>query len=266
MLTLDRYNELRPFIEDVKKLISKDDTGEGIAALVNVPTISPLYGPLVGMVMPHVKGMYLIGVGRDYEKYFRLFLVLHEVFHIKLGHIEISGFLNQGGAHADYKSFRDPFEQKLMIDTEKESNLYSALALFNDSILEKTGYQQMQEIKDISGSLEKLSKTLDNLRYRWNLTKDPVVLNQIEKCESEQHTLEDSLENLNSMIEEHDTFKTAEDLAAEYKVPPACIACYLEAKRLLGYSVIPVQEIDWLKMFDPKEIEAYKKKDDFEPC
>ena len=266
MLTLEKYNELVPFMDEIKRLISLGDDGSGIAALVNVPTISPLYEPLVGMLKRFNRYILMIGVGRKYQGFFRLFIVLHEVFHIKLDHISIAGFLNANGDHAEFESFRNPFIRKLLVDTEKETNIFAALTLFDDSILERTGYQYLQSIEDTSDSLRKLEKTLDTLRYRWSVTRDPEIRREIRQCEMEKQALEASLERLRYKLEDRGTFETIDEIAVDYLVPPACIQCYLEGKRMLGYNVIPTQKIDWFHMFDPEDLTPYQKNESYDAC
>ena len=264
MITLEQYDELRPFINDVKHLILQGDDGTEIAKLVNVPTISPLYEPLVGMLIRYSPSHYAIGVGRKYVGWLRLFFVLHEVFHIKLKHIDLAGFLDKDGIHGDFESFRNPLARYLVVDTEKEANIYTALSVFDDSILERTGCQQLQEIKNVRESLVSLENTLTSLRYRWSLYKDPLILTQIRKSEYEKQSLEETLDSLHFMLEDRHSFESVECIAMEYGVPPACIQCYLEGKRLLGYNAIPVQTIDWLKIFNPEKLKQYEHKECFD--
>lgn len=266
MITLEQYTELKPFINRVKDLISQGDNGCEIAKLVNVPTISPLYEPLVGMLIRYSPSVYAIGVGRKYVGWLRLFFVLHEVFHIKLNHTDLAGFLDKDGAHGDFESFRNPLARQLVVDTEKDTNIFTALSIFNDSILERTGYQQLQEIRDVRCSLASLEKTLTSLRYRWSLCRDPLILTQIRKSEYEKQSLERTLDNLHFMLEDRQSFESIECIAAEYGVPPACIQCFLEGKRLLGYDVIPIQKIDWLDMFNPKRLKPYEHEECFDAC
>ncbi|MBQ1509670.1 MAG: hypothetical protein IIZ54_02055 [Selenomonadaceae bacterium] len=247
---------LEPFFEEIQKLIDDSDDGTGIAALVGIRRVSPAYLSTIAQVARLYDGSIGLAVNPKLAYYVYMFALLHEVFHVKLEHLLLSGFL-VNNVHNEFENPQKFLWRKILATTEMEASICAGVALFWKDVIERTGFQTRQEIEDAAQNIRNLDKTLANLRFRWNLTRSSAIMDQIKECEETRRVFADMLERLQGSLEFQDPPETLEDIAKDYGVPVSFLACNLEGFRRMGYTVIPVQHIDWENMFSMDSLKRY---------
>lgn len=256
MLNAETLKELHPYFEQIQSLIDDGDDGTGIAQLVGIRQIGPAYLDTIAQIGTLYDGVLRMAVNPELAYYVYIFAVLHEVFHVVLGHHKLPGF-TVNRVHTEFEGKRNTLLGKIIAITEMDASICAGVALFGKDIVERTGLQLLQDIEDATENVRQLDKTLSNLRFRWKITKSSAVMEQIKECEEARQSFEDMLERLQDSLEFQDPPETLDVIAADYGVPVSFLRCNLEGYRRMGYSVIPLQHIDWERIFSFEELKPY---------
>ena len=207
--------------------------------------VHPAYLGVNGMVV-RVGGKTHIALNESQPSYQYIFAYWHEIAHIIEGHLLLPGFLNGEGVHMDTDQFSGEYAEKMVIYTEKVSNLIAADQMLDGkAILAKTGYEAMENLRYLKRDLlalhDRLRFVMESLKYN----SSPKMKCMYAETRRELKATYEKFMDLESECSYGD-FMTIKEIAADHKVPEHYIEYALEAQRIRGADI----DIRELKSFD----------------
>lgn len=205
----------------------------------------PAYLGVNGMVV-RVGKKYHIALNESQPSYQYIFAYWHELSHIIEEHLLLPGFLNGEGVHMDTDQFSSEYAKKMVVYTEKVSNLIAADRMLDGKeILTKTGYEAMESLRYLKRDLLALHNRLMFVMNSLKYNSSPKMKCLYAETRRELKATYEKFMDLESECSYSD-FMTIGEIAAEYKVPEHYIEYALEAQRLRGADI----DIRELKSFD----------------
>ena len=203
--------------------------------------ITPAYGSINGMVT-RVSRHYYIALNDRQPGYQRIFAHHHENCHIIEKHVQIPGFLNFLGSHADMDTFSLAASRRVIAYTERICNLNAARLMFDGrKILQMVGYEAFENLRNVRNDIWKARKKLSELQDSLRYNSSTMMKCKYAEAKKELKEQSEKLMDLSGEFSYSDFF-TIEQVARHFGVPQHYIEYALEAQRLLGAD-IDVQEL-----------------------
>ena len=192
----------------------------------------------------------VIGLHRDLSSPWDLFGGWHELAHVLRGHVYDPSFANR---HCDCAFFSQELNAKTISLQEKEANLISADLCIEDSIIvELTGYDDpaIRDYRQFRSDLENLVRSYERLMISVR-SGSPSALLRVKMQETKKR-IRETRKTLQGLEEEIASMKgvlTLQGIAARAGTSERILRYKLEAMRIRGYEIDPVELERYNKMF-----------------
>lgn len=236
-------------LESISKKINSRDP-RAIADYLDIPVVDAC-GSLIAFVTVE-KGVTFIAVNPRLGPKKYDYALCHELGHVVSKHLNAPSFL-ANGVHQETSLMSIPLYASTLCEQEKEANLIAAdFMLDTQTVLDMVGYgnESVAHYREIRAKQRDVQRSYESTLFSVHGRDISTSLRRrlVETRRLFQRT-SDKLKSIEQELQHMDCCLTIPEMARELKVSSVIVEYKLEALRIRGYDVDPVELASYSRVF-----------------